>query len=122
GASFVNGGAGGGGFSGGGGGGFGGGGGGGFGGGGGGGYSGGNGGNVGGGGGSSYLSALVLSGTAFSISGVNSGNGLVIISPVSPPNSLSGTPEPSTWLLFGTGIVLFGVMGLRNRKELPTKA
>ncbi|MHB1286680.1 MAG: PEP-CTERM sorting domain-containing protein [Leptospirales bacterium] len=128
GGSFITGGFGGSGVGGGGGGGgFGGGGGGGDFGAGGGGFNGGNGGvgfrgSGGGGGGSSYLSSMVLSSTGFSLADGNSNiNGLVTLSLVSSSNpSLSGTPEPSTWLLFGTGVFLMGVMGLRKRKDFLT--
>lgn len=33
----------------------------------------------------------------------------------------AATPEPSTWLLFGTGMILMGVMGLRKRNEFLTR-
>ncbi|MHB1757417.1 MAG: PEP-CTERM sorting domain-containing protein [Leptospirillum sp.] len=35
---------------------------------------------------------------------------------------ISGTPEPSTWLLFGTGVVLMGFMAARKQKGLLNKA
>ena len=35
--------------------------------------------------------------------------------------SLTSTPEPSTWLLFGTGMALMGMIMLRNRKGLLHK-
>ncbi len=90
---------------------------------GGGGYTGGIGGGGsfgGGGGGSSYFDTVIGTETV-AIAGENSGNGLVtlsLISAVSAPSSPSATPEPSTWLLLGTGVGLLGVMALRKRKEL----
>lgn len=93
---------------------------------GGGGFSGGDGGfggnGSGGGGGSSYLSSLALSETVAIAGENNSGNGLITISFVSAPSSPPVTPEPSTWLLFGTGVGLMGVMAVRKKKALRTMA
>lgn len=43
---------------------------------------------------------------------------LAVIQTGTPP---VGTPEPSTWLLFGTGILLMGFMGLKKQKVLVNK-
>ena len=71
----------------------------------------------GGAGSSAYLETVIGSETV-ATSGENPGNGLVTLSLVSSPSSPSGTPEPSTWLLFGSGAVFFGVMTIRKKKEL----
>lgn len=90
-----------------------------FGGGGGGGYifGGGGAGIIGGGGGSSYFD-IALGSESVDTIGENAGNGFVTLSLVSSPSSPSATPEPSTWLLFGTGVGLLGVMAVRKKKEL----
>lgn len=45
-----------------------------------------------------------------------------VVNQVSSTSSISATPEPSTWLLFGTGILLMGVMAARKQKGLMNKA
>ena len=71
----------------------------------------------GGWGGSSYFDIASGSESVDTI-GENAGNGLVTLSLVSSTSSPSATPEPSTWLLFGTGVGLLGVMAVRKKKEL----
>ncbi|MHB1756745.1 MAG: PEP-CTERM sorting domain-containing protein [Leptospirillum sp.] len=92
-----------------------------LGGGGGGGFDGGYGGSAGfgGSGGTSFYDVAL--GTV-NISGLNSGNAFLTISYGSyPPLVLSGTPEPSTWILFGTGVALLGAMAIRKKKEFGTR-
>lgn len=36
--------------------------------------------------------------------------------------TIGGTPEPSTWIMFGTGVVLMGFMASRKQKGLLNKA
>lgn len=96
---------------------------------GGGGDGGGGGGYTGGAGGAEPVGGNGFGGSSFflgtpsvAISGENTGNGLITLSLVSLTSSPSATPEPSTWLLFGTGMALMGMVGLRNRKDLLGKA
>ncbi len=88
---------------------------------GGGGYTGGEGGGLSDGGNGEGGSSFFLGTPSVAIAGDNSGNGLVTLSLLSAP-SLSGAPEPSTWFLFGSGILLMGAMELRKRKELVRRA
>ena len=74
-----------------------------------------------GGGGSSYLDTVIGTETV-AISGENFYNGLVTLSLVSSSPPISGTPEPSTWLLFGTGVVLMGLMAVRKKREIRNTA
>jgi hypothetical protein len=93
-----------------------------LGGGGGGGFDGGYGGSggFGGGGGTSFYDVAL--GTE-QLSGLNSGNAFLTISYGSnPPLVLSGTPEPSTWILFGTGVGLLGLSVARKRNAVRIKA
>ncbi|MHB1910415.1 MAG: PEP-CTERM sorting domain-containing protein [Nitrososphaerales archaeon] len=46
------------------------------------------------------------------------GNGVFGNMTISP----SATPEPSAWLLFGTGVLFIGFLGLRKRNVLVNKA
>ena len=80
-------------------------------------FGGGGAGIIGGGGGSSYFD-IALGSESVDTIGENAGNGFVTLSLVSSPTSPSATPEPSTWLLFGTGVGLLGVMAVRKKKEL----
>jgi hypothetical protein len=80
-------------------------------------FGGGGAGIIGGGGGSSYFD-IALGSESVDTIGENAGNGFVTLSLVSSPSSPSATPEPSTWLLFGTGVGLLGVMAVRKKKEL----
>nr|MDA8111067.1 PEP-CTERM sorting domain-containing protein [Nitrospiraceae bacterium] len=72
-------------------------------------------------GGSSYLDTVIGTETV-AISGENFYNGLVTLSLVSSSPPISGTPEPSTRLLFGTGVVLMGLMVVRKKKEIRNTA
>ncbi|MHB1286970.1 MAG: PEP-CTERM sorting domain-containing protein [Leptospirales bacterium] len=57
------------------------------------------------------------------LSGLNSGNAfLTIYYGSNPPPVLSGTPEPSTWILFGTGVGLLGLSVARKRNAVLIKA
>ena len=66
--------------------------------------------------GSTYFDTVIDTETVAAGNGLN---GLVTLSLVSSASSPSATPEPSTWLLFGTGI---GLMAARKKKALRTTA
>ncbi|WP_041774472.1 PEP-CTERM sorting domain-containing protein [Leptospirillum ferrooxidans] len=89
---------------------------------GGGGYTGGEGGGQPDGGNGEGGSSFFLGTPTVAIAGDNSGNGLITLSFITNASSPSGTPEPSTWLLFGTGMALMGAMELRKRMGLMNKA
>ncbi|MHB1926720.1 MAG: PEP-CTERM sorting domain-containing protein [Leptospirillum sp.] len=54
---------------------------------------------------------------------LTSGSGYNYLNPINPNSTPpSATPEPSTWLLFGTGVLFMGFMGFRKRNVLVNKA
>ncbi len=89
---------------------------------GGGGYTGGLGGGLSDGGNGDGGSSYFLGTPTVAIAGDNSGNGLITLSFMANASSPSGAPEPSTWLLFSTGMALMGAMELRKRMGLINKA
>ena len=63
-----------------------------------------------------YNISVDLSSFIYSSRGNGGGTGLTSF------DLIANTPEPSTWLLFGTGMALMGMIGLRSRKGLLTRA
>ncbi|MHB1287607.1 MAG: PEP-CTERM sorting domain-containing protein [Leptospirales bacterium] len=57
------------------------------------------------------------SGAIVGVYSINSGEYGFLATPM-----VSATPEPSAWLLFGTGILLMGIMTARKQKGLMNKA